>query len=136
MHADTNLKRKRSTNNVLKNGNQQAKTAITADKKLVSVNNTCAFDSFCQCLYSAFCDSESFCHYLNKEHTKSEMFDSVKTIFTKEVGKDAYTQRVKILLETFKCVHLRSGVRQVNADCIVANNHINNETCTKCNNYD
>lgn len=120
LHTDINLKRKKTKINVLKNGNYQANKPIAVDKMLVSVNNTCAFDSFCQCLCSAFCDSGSFCHYLDKEHTKTEIFDLVKTIVTKGVGKDAYTKRAKMLLDTFQCVHLKSGVRQVNADCNVA----------------
>ncbi len=53
-HADINLKRKRTKNNVLKYGNYQAKTPIAVDKMLVSVKNTCAFDSFCQCLLLCF----------------------------------------------------------------------------------
>lgn len=70
LHADANLKRKRTKMNVLKNGNYYAKTPIKVDKMLVSVTNTCAFDSFCQCRCSGFCDSGSFCQYLNKEHNK------------------------------------------------------------------
>lgn len=48
------------------------------------------------------------------------MFDLVKTIVTKGVGKDTYVKRAKMLLETFQCDYLKSGVRQVNADCNVA----------------
>lgn len=107
LHADTNLKRKRTKINVLKNGNYHAKTPITVDKVPISVTNTCAFDSFCQCLCSAFCDSGPFCHYLNKVHTKIEMFDLVQAIVTKGVGKDAYAKRAKMLLETFQCVYLK-----------------------------
>ncbi len=52
---------------------------------------------------------------------KNEIFDLVKTIVTKGAGKDAYAKRAKMLLEIFQCVHLKSGVRQVSADCNVAN---------------
>ncbi len=121
LHADINLKRKNTKMNVLKNGNYQAKTPIAVDKMLVSVKNTCAFDSFCQCLCSAFCDSGSLCHYLTKSTKKNEIFDLVKTIVTKGAGRDAYAKRAKMLLKIFQCVHLKSGVRQVSADCNVAN---------------
>ncbi len=76
---------------------------------------------FASAFCSAFCDSGSFCHYLDKEHKKNEIFDLVKTIVTKGAGKDAYAKRAKMLLEIFQCVHLKSGVRQVSADCNVAN---------------
>lgn len=42
------------------------------------------------------------------------MFDLVKTIVTEGAGRDAYAKRAKMLLEIFQCVHLKSGVRQVN----------------------
>ena len=103
----------------MKNGNHLASHPIKLGKMHVAVKNTCAFDSFLQCLCSAFCDSNSFSRYI--QQSKSSLFNLVHSIVTKGVNKDAYKQRAKILVEAFSCEPLVSGVNEVNAACNVAN---------------
>ena len=118
LHKDSAPQQKISIG-LMKNGNHLASHPIKLGKMHVAVKNTCAFDSFLQCLCSAFCDSNSFSRYI--QQSKSSLFNLVHFIVTKGVNKDAYKQRAKILVEAFSCEPLVSGVNEVNAACNVAN---------------
>ena len=58
LHVDTAPKKQKMQIGLLPNCNLTKPVKI--GKAQVSLQNTCAFDSFCQCLCSAFCDSENF----------------------------------------------------------------------------
>lgn len=84
---------------LLRNGNYLANHTINTGKAQLSVVNTCAFDSFCQCLCCAYCNSERFIRYV--QGVNQAVLDVVKCIVTRGINSTTYRQRALILEKIF-----------------------------------
>ena len=118
LHVDTAPKKQKIQIGLLPNGNLTK--PIKVDKAQVRLSNTCAFDSFCQCLCCAFCDREHFRIYIRSHQENTEIFNLVTSLVTKGINHDAYRQRAKILLNIFSYKVLKSGAKQVDSECNTA----------------
>ena len=118
LHVDMATKKGKTQIGLLQNGNLSK--PIKVGKALVSLTNTCAFDSFCQCLCCAFCDSANFRGFVHCHQETTKIFQLITTIVAKGMQYDAFRQRAELLLNIFSSSELRSGARQVNATCNIA----------------
>lgn len=64
LHADTSVLTKKAKLGLIRNGNIRDLQPVKVCGHTVRVTNTCAFDAFCQCLCSAFCDSTFYSSYV------------------------------------------------------------------------
>lgn len=117
-HMDLTTKQKKTQIGLLRNGNHFASHAINTGKAQLSVVNTCAFDSFLQCLCCAYCDSPRFSRYV--QGTNHPVLDLVESIVTGGINSTTYKQRALILAKMFSHDSLKSGAHQINAACNVS----------------
>ncbi len=117
LHADPSVRGKKLKVELMKNGNNQQPVKLR--KSRISVLNTCAFDTFCQCLCCAFCDSVTFANFVCGEDSNN-LLQLVKSISTKGLNAQAYIQRAELLNGIFKPVQLKSGALQIDAQCHIS----------------
>lgn len=117
-HMNMATQHKKTRIGLLRNGNYFANHTINTGKAQLSVVNTCAFDSFCQCLCCAYCDSERFSRYV--QGINKPVLDLVKSIVVSGVNRTTYRQRALILEQMFDHETLKSGAHQINAECNVS----------------
>ena len=102
---------------ILKNGNSVEFKAvkISGQKKAISVNNTCSFDSVVQAFAAAYCDSERIRNDVDSS-SNIPILNLAKYLATKGVNKKAYEMRAAILSSIFTPTEIKTGL--LNVDCV------------------